>query len=144
MQQALNPVNTGVLSANQQERELIPAQAAKAILIIDHLHEARGGLLQQQVAHGMPEAIVDLLESVDIQNQYGQALLSVDRLLQALVEQHPVRQTGDHVIMGQALQLRLGLLEFAVAQVDQVVAAVELGDKDTEQPGTGQCKQEQG
>ncbi|MNG26183.1 hypothetical protein D3C84_1111370 [compost metagenome] len=92
----------------------------------------------------MPEAIVDLLESVDIQNQYGQALLSVDRLLQALVEQHPVRQTSDHVIMGQALQLRLGLFEFAVAQVDQVVAAVELGDKDTAQPGTGQCKQEQG
>ncbi|MNR67615.1 hypothetical protein D3C85_1917130 [compost metagenome] len=64
--------------------------------------------------------------------------------MQALIEQQSVRQASNGVVMCQALQLRLRLLEFAVAQVDQVVAAVELGDKDTEQPGTGQCKQEQG
>ncbi|MNJ48773.1 hypothetical protein D3C77_439760 [compost metagenome] len=92
----------------------------------------------------MPQAVVDLFETVDIQYQHRQTLVAIDRRLQALIEQHTVRQAGNRVVMRQTFQLRLGLLEFAVALVDQVVAAVELSHKYTEQPGTGQCKQEQG
>ncbi|MCY1463800.1 hypothetical protein D9M71_817490 [compost metagenome] len=80
----------------------------------------------------MPKAVIDLLEAVNIQHQHRQTFVAIDGRLQALIEQQSVRQASNGVVMCQALQLRLRLLEFAVAQVDQVVAAIELGDEYTE------------
>ncbi|MNN95002.1 hypothetical protein D3C81_2137390 [compost metagenome] len=55
----------------------------------------------------MAEAVVDLFETVDVEYQHGQAVPLVDGLGQLPLEQHPVGQPGDGVVVGQALELRL-------------------------------------
>ncbi|MCY1448940.1 hypothetical protein D9M71_656540 [compost metagenome] len=144
LQQRLDALDAPAIRPFENKGKFIAAQPAQAILRFDDLHEARRGLLQQQVAHGMAEAVIDLLEAVDIQHQHRQALALVDFIEQLLMKAQAVGQAGDRIEMRQALQLRLGQLEFTVTQVDQVVAAVELGDEHAEQAGAGQGKQEQG
>ncbi|MNG93615.1 hypothetical protein D3C79_525870 [compost metagenome] len=107
LQQPLNPLDTGLLSAHKQKGELVPPQAAETVLAIEHLHETRSSLLQQEVTHRMPKAVIDLLEAVNIQHQHRQTFVAIDGRLQALIEQQSVRQASNGVVMCQALQLRL-------------------------------------
>jgi hypothetical protein len=51
---------------------------------VQFLQETRGGLLQQQVAHWVAEAVVHLLEAVDIEHQHGQAMALIDGRTQLL------------------------------------------------------------
>ncbi|MNE96426.1 hypothetical protein D3C80_1946280 [compost metagenome] len=55
----------------------------------------------------MAEAVIDLLEAVDIQHQHRQAIALEDGSGQLLLEQHAIRQPSDGVVVGQALQLSL-------------------------------------
>ncbi|MNJ46305.1 hypothetical protein D3C77_414330 [compost metagenome] len=91
----------------------------------------------------MAEAVVHLLEAINVQQQHGQRLGLDEGAAQALLEQQSIGQAGDGVVVRQPFKLRLGLLELAIAHIDQVVAAVELGDEQAEQPGAGQGEQEQ-
>ncbi|MNP71177.1 hypothetical protein D3C76_1675240 [compost metagenome] len=63
--------------------------------------------MQKQIAHGVAEAVIDLLEAVDIQHQHRQAIALEDGSGQLLLEQHAIRQPSDGVVVGQALQLGL-------------------------------------
>jgi len=61
--------------------------------------------LQQKVSTLVSQGIVDLLEMIQVHNQQSQRLTIVDSrgdaLFKALVEQVPVRQIGQQVVLGK-------------------------------------------
>lgn len=65
----------------------------------------------------MAEAVVDVLEAVEIEEQHGaMAVLDlgfVEGQLQAVLEQHAVGQAGQRVMVGLVVEARLGVLEAA-------------------------------
>ena len=71
--------------------------------------------LQQLVADRVAERVVDDLEAVEVEEQHRGAALGVmalraaDRLVEAVDEQHPVRQPGERVVQRVVLQAPLGL-----------------------------------
>ena len=60
-----------------------------------------------------------------------------------LLEQHPVGQTGDGVVMRQAFQLRLRTLQLAVTLPQLALLAVDLCDEQAEQAAASQSEPEQ-
>ena len=86
----------------QQHCELVAAQPHDGVgPALQRLMQAVGDLAQQQVAHVVAERVVDLLEPVEIQGQHREpamaALRAADRLREPVVEQRPVRQTGQRI-----------------------------------------------
>ena len=73
-----------------------------------HDFKALGHGLEQRVADVVPEAVVDDLEAVKVEehdrHQAVDALGVNHRLLQALQQQHAVRQVGEHVVIGEVAQ----------------------------------------
>ncbi len=105
-------------------------------------------LLQQLVAARVAEAVVDDLEAVQVQEQHRRAGLRVaalgaaDRLVQAVQEQHAVRQAGERVVERVVLEAALGLA--AVGRVGRgaddprgPVVLVANGGAAGEQPAVG-------
>ena len=80
----------------------------------DLLEPARDGL-QQLVAGVVAERVVDDLEAVEVQEQHRGAALGVvalgaaDRLVEAVHEQHAVREAGQRVVERVVLEAVLGL-----------------------------------
>ena len=70
--------------------------------------------LQQPVAQAVAERVVDDLEAVEVQEEHAQPLLLAvglrDGDVQAVVEEQPVGQTGEDVVVGEALDLLFGAL----------------------------------
>jgi len=75
------------IRSGQQDRELIATKAAHHAARLQALPEARTDLAQEDVAHLMPEAVVDLFEVVDVEQQQGDALALPDQPLE-LLSQH--------------------------------------------------------
>ena len=85
--------------------------------------QARGDGLQQPVAPGVAEGVVDGLEVVEVQEQHRERPAVVapatERVLHAIAEQRPVREVGDRVVERLVGELLLELLALGdVAQVD--------------------------
>ena len=63
---------------------------------------ASRGEPQHLVAARVPEAVVDGLEAVEVEEEHGQrrvlALLAADRVVEPVEEQHAVRQPGQRVV----------------------------------------------
>ncbi|MNP08636.1 hypothetical protein D3C76_1007130 [compost metagenome] len=106
----------------EDKRELVSPQAADRVALLEAFQEAFGGLLQQQVAHGVTQAVVDHLEAIDVQHQHRHWATTdaslFDAQLQAVVEQHAIGQTGDGVVMGQAFQLDTRQAQFFAGLAD--------------------------
>ena len=66
----------GLLQAGQQDDEFVAAQARHGVDVAQLLLEAHGDVLEQQVADGVAEAVVDVLEAVQVEEQHG-ALVAV-------------------------------------------------------------------
>ncbi len=53
----------------------------------------------------MPEGVVDMLEAIQVKQQNGERQLAAVRcengLVQVVAEMHPVRQAGQHVMVGK-------------------------------------------
>ena len=99
----------------EQQRELVAAQPRDGVVGAQRRFEPSRDRLQQLVADGVPEAVVDDLEAVEVEEQHRRAALGVvalgapDRLVEAVDEQHAVREAGERVVQRVVLQAALGL-----------------------------------
>ncbi len=76
----------------------------------------------------MPQAIVDALEVIEVEQQQGAAALfglcRDQRMLGPVAEQQAVAQPGQRIVVGQVGQLTLGVLDRADVAEDRHVVAV--------------------
>jgi hypothetical protein len=104
----LDPAHSG-----QQQRELVPPEAGDGVVVAQAFAKPLRHVLEQAVAAGVAERVVDHLEAVDVHEQQGQPLAVaarvVDRHLEAVPEEEPVRQAGQGVVEGQVPDLLLRL-----------------------------------
>ena len=91
----------------QQYRELVTTEPGYGVLATHQLLQSCGHGLEQGVADWMAEAVVDILESVEVQKQQRQTLLlalsPLDCVVEAVEKQFAVRQPGEVVEVGQAV-----------------------------------------
>ena len=100
----------GVIDTAHQDRELVAAQSSQHALA-EAAAEAVGGLAQELVTARMAQAVVDVLEPVEVAEQHrdsprvGAAV--VERLVEAGAEAAPVGQAGERVVVREVLVPRL-------------------------------------
>ena len=110
----------------QHHQELIAADASDRVILTQDIAQAlrRGG--QQAVSRFVAEAVIDVLERIDIEKNHRQTLLATPRaaqaLGQALVDKMAVRQPRELIVVRQLLQLPLGILELTDVGKDADVA----------------------
>jgi len=126
----------------QDDDEFVAAVAADRVDAAHAAHQAPRHFLEQQIAHVMAHAVIDVLEMVEIQVQDGQhaqlAPRRRQRLRQPVQQQHPVRQVGEEIVLGQVPRVFLALLALAdVAEDGHVIAqlALAVADGRQRQPG---------
>ena len=112
----------GVLGAEhvgQQHAELVAAEAGDGVGGAQRGLQPLGDLLEEHVAVVMAERVVDLLEVVEVHDHHGRAAVAAlggaHGLLDAVAEEHAVREAGERVVQ------RLVLLgdRLAAAAVDR-------------------------
>ena len=93
----------------QQDRELVPADAAGDVGRADDVLDALGGLGQHCVAGEVADPVVDRLEVVEVEDDQRQAppiaVRAGDLACQRLVEVAPVVESREGVEVGQLLGL---------------------------------------
>ena len=86
----------------QQERKLVAAEAGRRVRRPQALLQAERDLDEQLVAGRVAEAVVDRLEVVEVEEQQGDVVAAaarpLERVLDAVQEQRPVRQPGERVV----------------------------------------------
>ena len=90
----------------------------------DAASQPAGDGLQQRVADGVPERIVDLFEAVEIQAQHGHRPLVAgagERLLQTLGQQYAIGQIGQRIMVRH-----VGDFRFVAMPFGQVADGVDL------------------
>ena len=97
----------------EQDRELVAAQPGRGVGGAQRLLQPLADLVQQLVAGGVAERVVDGLEVVEVHEQHGDrlvvALLALDRVRDAVPEQRAVREVGDRSRGTPGAQLLLEL-----------------------------------
>ena len=97
-----------------EDRELIAAQPGHGVVRSDSGTDADRRLTECGIAGGMAEAVVDALEAVDVDEQDGHASLRVapalQGVLEAVIEEQPVRQPGQVVVKCHMRELNLRAL----------------------------------
>ena len=94
----------GVADVLQQHRELVAAEAGDGVAGTDRAVEPLGDGLQELVADGVSERVVDQLEAVEVEEEDGCAALrpaaarAAQRLLEPVEEQRAVREAGQRVV----------------------------------------------
>ncbi len=95
--------------------EFVAAESRHRIVIGDAFGKPAGDFLEQGVADGVAERIVDFLEVIEIEAKHREliaALGEMQRALQPFPEQCPVRQIGQRVVPRHVVNLLLRLLPF--------------------------------
>ena len=114
LEQALGHLHrTGlVLDLLAQDDELVAAEAAHRVVAPHRLAEPVRHLLEQAVAGGVAEAVVDHLELVEVDEQHGRPRVVAgragQRLLDAVEQEGAVRQPGEAVVHRLVLEAGLG------------------------------------
>ena len=105
----------------EQDHELIPAQATDRVVLAYGGTQASGDFDQQFIARGMPPAVIDRFEIIEIQVADGEVLLMPlgigNGLFQTIGEQLAVGQSGQGVVVSHVFQL--GLVGLAFRDVGQ-------------------------
>ena len=95
----------------QEQRELVPAEAAGGVVRTDRLRKAPGCEADERVALRVAQGIVDGLEVVEVEEQHRRALgvaaAAAEGMLQAVDVERPVGQAGQGIVEGLAGELRL-------------------------------------
>ncbi len=95
----------------QHHGELVAAQARHDVGLAHLAVQAVGDLLEQVVAHGVAEGVVDQLEIVEVDEQHGGNILVApclrDDLFEAHLEQHAVGEPGEFVAVRAQFQFLL-------------------------------------
>lgn len=68
----------------QHHDELVATEAAKQVVVAQVLVQPGRSSLQQRIAGGMAEAVVDVLEAVQVDEQHGQRGAAIARFLDGL------------------------------------------------------------
>ena len=105
-----------VAAVLEQDRELVSTEASGGVGLPERVLQALADLVEHPVTGGVTERVVDRLEVVQVHEQDGDrevvARLPLDHVLDAVLEQRPVRQAGDRVVEGLVLELLLERLAF--------------------------------
>jgi len=82
----------------EQYHELIATLAADSVGCPHTTSELIGNHPQHPIAHGMPQRIIDLLETIKVQKQQGHLLFmtlgKADGLFRAFIKEGPIGQAG--------------------------------------------------
>ena len=96
------------IGRRQHDGELVAAQPRHGIDASQQPADARGDVLQHAIAGVMAQRIVDLLEAVEIQQQQRQRRVGArggaQRLRETILQQQPIGQIGQRVVMGEIRQ----------------------------------------
>ena len=125
MQDPVRNVRAAGLVGNALEHheEFVAADARDGVAFAGSTEQPRCRCLQYQVAGLVPERVVDRLEAVQIDEKDRNALLDAQlvrarhahqRVVEPILEQNPVRQSGQGVGEGTAAQLVVGVLELRI------------------------------
>ena len=103
-----------MVRAAQHDQKLIAAHAGHRVLLAHALLQPFRHHLQQLVAKGVTQRVIDVLESVQIEKQHRQLFTlppcAGQSTLQPIHEERPVGQAGQGIVIGQEVDLRLGCL----------------------------------
>lgn len=126
-------VGTG---ASTDDRELVAARTGDEILLADRGAHARGDAAQECIARGMPERVVDRLETVEVERQHAHGDAEPPRVAELGVEvaeqQRTICKAGEGILERSAAQL--GFRRGAVKG-----AAQHIGDR-LQELGVGICE----
>ncbi len=101
-----------------QDGELVPAEPPDGVGFAQAMAQPPGNRLQQQVARGVPERVIDMLEPVEIEKvQRDQATPArpQDGLFELVTKKRAVGQVGQHVIAGKVFEPRFGGTAFVMS-----------------------------
>lgn len=105
----------GVAQVRQEDDEFVAAEAGDGVVAAELVAEAGGDALEEDVADGVAEAVVDVFEAVEVEEQDGAfvafAFAGGEGLAQAAFEEDAVGQAGEGVVVGLVVESGLGLLE---------------------------------
>ncbi len=106
-----------VASVLEQDRELVAAEAGARVAVPQAGADAVGDLQQQLVARLVPEAVVDGLEVVEVEEQdrdrFLERLAQGQGVLDPVAEQAAIGQVGEGIVEGLVGELLLELLALA-------------------------------
>lgn len=135
-----------------QNGEFVAAEPGHELRFVQYVGDDACNILQQPVAHGVAEQVVDLLESVEIEPQDRKLASAGSRYLHLLfktgVEAGAIGQAGEPVVHGEKADLHLRPAPFGqVADGDGVVRLAGVLDRPHDQldrdrlaAGTGQLR----
>ena len=141
VEQSLGDVDRAVDAAAvlEQDRELVAAEAGGGVAGAGGAADAIGDGLQQLVADGVAERVVDRLEVVEVDEQHddrvGLGTGDAQGVVHAIEEQRPVGEPGELVVEGTVAELafEVALLGDVAERGDDPVdrgATDEVGDDD--------------
>ena len=110
MRAASASVLVGVAHVGLDDGELVAAEACHHVALAHAAEQPHAHLLQQRVADGVPERVVDALEAIEVETEHGEALAALQaqqRLLQLLAEQRAVGELGQRVVAREVGDLLL-------------------------------------
>ncbi len=100
--------------ALDEQAELVAREPADDGFLRQDVREPFAQYFQRAIARGMSEGVVDLLEPIHVEiQQHDAAVVATrarDRLLQHVLELHPVRHFGQRVVARQVADAALGAL----------------------------------
>ena len=103
----------GLIDFRQEDEELVAAVAADGVRLADARHQALRDRAQDLVADAVTERIVDVLETIAVQEQDRDAAAVAARQRdgpgEAIVQEQPVRQVGQRVVFGEVQHLQPSL-----------------------------------
>ena len=118
---------SGAMRAHLHHGELVAAEPGTGIRLANAGGDPLGHRDQEIVAREVAERIVDVLEVVEIDQQQGDRLVASaglgDSVLQAVVQQDPIGQPGQRVVMRHVVNLLLGSLAlgYVVEHPDETI-----------------------
>ena len=109
---------TDVAEVIEQNTKFVPAHSSERVDRAETGLESLRHRDQQLIAHHVPEAVVDQVETIEVQDQHreqvvGMALGAAQRLLDQVEQQKPVWQAGERILQRSAE----GLLLVSVVQL---------------------------
>ena len=115
------------------DQELVATETADDVATACRGLQAVGNDLQQAVADGVTEAVVDDLEIVEVAEHHGHSLAVADGVGQQMEELLAVRQPGQRVVagvVGQSCFETLAIGEIAIGHGEALEVALLVADAD--------------
>ena len=134
MLSAMRPAAAGSGQAWSDDGEFVAAEPRQHLILVEDAGRAARDRLQQRVAGGMAEKVVDLLEAVEVDAEQRQ-LAAVrgghrDLAVELAVEAAAIGQAGQRIVLGEVAQIGFGLLARAdVADGDRLPRLVGEGHR---------------